>query len=342
MSNRVLNTIALSVACSLSLTLVARGQGIGNVEVADDLIKAAKAEGGLMIYSSADEGQSKTLLAAFEKKYGIPGNFVRFPTGPLMQRFSTEADGKNIQADLLSVSSPIPYDSKPELYVDLSTVNLPNLKKWPAKWVQKNYFTWTTDVVSLAYNTEQIKPGTQPTKWIEIADPKWKGQFILTDPQVADNYLGWLDAVERVVGIDFLKKLATQDYKVTQSGASGAQMVAAGAHQFNAPTFPAFANQLIAKSAPIAIQYMTEPTVVSPRNYALVQGGPHPKAAQLFLNWLLSDEGTRVTCGIGPTNVVADSEGKLGCISVKDGMAMSFDVSEERMKTLAKAIGVAK
>src|SRR5690606_15000941 len=114
-------------------------------------------------------------------------------------------------------------------------------------------------------------------------------KFLLTDPQVADNYMGWLDTVEKANGVEYLRKLAQQDYKITQSGASGAQMVAAGAHIFNAPTFTAFSIPLIAKKAPIAIQYLTEPTVVSPRSIAMVANSPHPNAARLYLNWLLSE-----------------------------------------------------
>ncbi|MCD6075902.1 MAG: hypothetical protein K0Q70_2785 [Rhodospirillales bacterium] len=331
-----------AVALTLSFIDAASAQGIGHVEQPDALIKAAQKEGKLMVYTSADESQTKPLFAAFEKKYGIKGDFVRFPTGPLMQRFASEADGKNVQADLLSVSSPIPYEDKPEWFADLTPQAVPNLAKWPASWVAKNHFTWTTEIVSLAYNTDLVPKGTQPTKWTDLTDPKWKGKFLLTDPQVADNYLGWLDAVEKVNGMDFLKKISIQDYKVTQSGASGAQMVAAGAHLFNAPTFPSFSNVLIAKQAPIAVQYMSGPSVLSPRDYGIVKAAPQPNAARLFLNWLMSDEGTKATCAIAAYSVTSDPEGKLGCIPVRDGMAMDFKVPEARKQALAKAIGVAK
>ena len=43
----------------------------------------------------------------------------------------------------------------------------------------------------------------------EVADPKWKGKILLTDPRVADNYMGWLDGMERRVRMDF-PKLAAQ------------------------------------------------------------------------------------------------------------------------------------
>jgi len=72
----------------------------------------------------------------------------------------------------------------------------------------------------------------------EVADPKWKGKILLTDPRVADNYMGWLDGMERRFRMDFPKKIAAQDSKLTQSGASDVQMVAAGAYPINFPSFP--------------------------------------------------------------------------------------------------------
>ncbi|ODU69557.1 MAG: hypothetical protein ABT05_02090 [Lautropia sp. SCN 66-9] len=308
----------------LALGLLAAG-GAGSawaqpadVEQPEALIKAAKAEGKLMLYSSSDESQSRTLLAAFEKKYGIKGSFIRFPTGPLMQRFSTEYDAGKVQADIVSVSSPIPYEARPERFAAVNRQVLPNLAKWPADALKPNYFTWTTEIVALAYNTELLRPDQVPKKWIELADPKWKGKFLMTDPQVADNYLGWLDMVERELGVGFLRKLATQDYKITQSGASGAQMVAAGA-----------------SSATMCVP-------VSPRNIAIVAGSPNPNAARLYMNWLLSEEAMRLTCQISPTSIVADPEGKRGCVPVRDGKPMRFDVSEERRRMMAKELGVAR
>jgi iron(III) transport system substrate-binding protein len=340
-SDRVRQTLTAMALAAASL-LAAGAATAADQEQPQALIKAAQSEAKLMLYSSSDVNQSKTLLDAFEKKYGIKGSYIRFPTGPLMQRFATEYDAKNVQADVISVSSPIPFEQRPERFAKLDSNALPNLAKWPVAALKQNFMTWTTEIVGLAWNTEMLKASDVPTRWTDLADPKWKGKFLLTDPQVADNYMGWLDAVERVHGADYLRRLAGQDYKITQSGASGAQMVAAGAHAFNAPTFTAFSTQLIAKKAPLAIQYLTDPTVVSPRSIAIVADAPHPNAARLFMNWLLSEEAMKLTCSISPTSIVADPEGQRGCVPVRNGTEMRFDVSEERKRKLAQDLGVAR
>lgn len=222
-----------------------------------------------------------------------------------------------------------------------STV-LPNLARWPAAEVRGNHLIWTTEIVALAWNTEMLKPAEVPTRWADLADPRWKGRFLLTDPQVADNYLGWLDAVERANGVELLRRIAKQNYKITQSGASGAQMIAAGAHAFNAPTFTAFSTQLIAKKAPLKIQYMTGPTVVSPRSIAIVADAPHPNAARLYLQLAAVRRGHAADLPDQPDVGRRRSGGPRRLRAGPDGVAMRFDVPEERRRMLARELGVAR
>src|SRR5690606_31864372 len=72
-----LGTVACAAAFSWGAAHAA--QTTADTELPPDVIKAAQAEGGLMLYSSSDQNQSRRLLAAFEKKYGIKGEFIRFP-----------------------------------------------------------------------------------------------------------------------------------------------------------------------------------------------------------------------------------------------------------------------
>lgn len=336
--------IVLAAGATLAMSaLPGVAQPIANTDPPAALIKAAQAEGRVMVYSSDDEATQRNMLDAFEKKYGIKGSFIRFPTAPLMQRFNTESDNGTVQADVVSVSSTVPFVTHADRFATLTPSELPNLAKWPQSAVKRTYVDHATDIVALIYNTDLVKPSEVPKTWAELANPKWKGKFLLMDPQVADNYMGWLDAVERAHGTDLLRKIAAQDYKLTQSGASGVQMVAAGAYLFNAPTFTGFAQQLIAKKAPIATQYLAAPTVVAARSMGIAARAPHPNAARLFVNWLLSQEGVRTYCTTVKTPVFGDPAGALGCTrAFGDGDVMRYDVPEERRRAMAKALGVAK
>jgi iron(III) transport system substrate-binding protein len=304
------------------------------------LVKAAQKEGGITLYSSSDVAQSKALLAAFKKKYGIPGTFLRLPTTPLLQRFATELDGHADQADVLSVSSPIPYRDHPEWFAPLDAKAVPNLAGWPSKWVSGNTMVWSTDLISVAYNTSQVPKGQVPKTWQDLLNPKWKGKVVLDDPRSADNYMAWLNTLERIAGADFIRKIPGIDFKLTSSGANGAQMVAAGAYAMNWPTFQAFSNTLIKKGAPIAVIGLTDPTLVSARQIGIVSKAPHPNAARLFLSWVLSREGVRATCAASPETVVADPDGKLGCIPASNPQPIEFVNSDARRHQLLSELGL--
>jgi iron(III) transport system substrate-binding protein len=332
-----------AIILTLALTPAAAWAQTGpHIEQPEAVIKAAQAEGAIMLYTSQNENLTRPMLSAFEKRYGIKGSFVRFPTAPLMQRFATEHDGKSVQADILSVASPLPFENHPDWFVPLTAQLAPNIANWPAAGLHKNRFTWTNEVVALAYNTEQIAEKDAPRTWKDVVDPKWKGKIMLSDPQAADNYMGWLDALERAHGVDYLRKLADQDFKLTPSGASGAQMVAAGAFAMNFPTVTTFSLPLIAKKAPIAVVYPTEPLLASARDTAVVAAAPHPNAARLYLNWLMSEEATRRICSLTPTSIVGDPDGRLGCVPTRGAQGLIYEHTEERRKMLTKALGIAK
>lgn len=306
----------------------------------DALIRAAKAEGKLMLYSSSGETQSKTILSAFEAEFGIQGTHLRLTTIPLIQRMSAEIEGKDVQADIISVSTTVPFIQNPQWFVKMTKDYAPNLTNWPGRWVSANYISWTADNFYMAYNTDQIPVGQQPKTYAELADPKWKGKILLTDPRVADNYFGWLDGLEKAKGAEFLRKIAALNATLTPSGASGAQMIGAGAFAINFPTFPDFSAALIEKKAPVAIFAITEPTLVSERVITALAGAPHPNAARLFIDWIMSENGIKATCKNGTVAVVADPDRKYGCIGLKDPEPVSYILTEERKKQLVRDLGL--
>ena len=60
------------------------------------------------------------------------------------------------------------------------------------------------------------------------------------------------------------------------------------AHPVQAPHTHARVTALRTAPMEIAIQYLKEPTVISARSVGIAAKAPHPNAARLFVNWLLS------------------------------------------------------
>jgi hypothetical protein len=108
----------------------------------------------------------------------------------------------------------------------------------------------------------------------------------------------------------------------------------------NFPTISSFTVPLIAKKAPIAVVYPEEPQLASARDAAVVAGAPHPRAARLFLNWIMSLEATRLYCSVSAVAIVGDPEGKAGCLPSQKAHEVNFNVSDEHARALTRDLGL--
>ena len=334
------DTLLAMVLAISAFAAPVRAQSLSDLDPPEALIKAARAEGAISIYSSMNEPTVAALLNAFEKRYGVKGSGFRAPTAPLVQRFALEFDGKGVAADVFSVASTAPFNAHPEWFAPLDASFAPNLANWPQKGVHANRFTWDNQLLALAYNTDEVKPADVPHTWTDMLAPRWKGRIVLSDPRAADNYMGWLDAIERAHGVDYLHRLAALDFKLTPSGASGVQLVAAGAMAMNFPTISTFTVPLVEKKAPIAVVYPTGPGLASGREVGVVSAAPHPNAARLFVNWTLSAQATKLYCSIADVPVVGDPDGKLGCVPSHNVEQVNFEVKEDRARVLTRELGI--
>lgn len=280
----------------------------------EKLVTAAKKEGQLMIYSGANVDQLERYTAGFNKAYGIDAQFVRLTGAQTTQRFATEAAAGAPRADILGTSEATYFDGNPTWFMDISPSGLPNYTAWPADSKSKYRVTITRGILGLLYNSDLVKKEEAPKVWKDVIDPKWKGKIILSDPQISVNWGGWLKASHDTLGDAFIKALAGQGFQVVASTATGAQQVAAGAKALNFPTANSFAVSVKSQGAPVEYVFMTDPIVVNRFNFGAAAAAPHPNAAKLFMNWLLSDAGITATCTNNATTSPGDPQGKLGCM----------------------------
>jgi len=330
---------AASVAAAAVAVVLAATGASAQPQPVEDLIKAAKAEGSLLIYSSSGEEENKYVTSRFEAKYGIKTTYIRLVANSLFQRFVAENRSQGNQADILNSSTPIFFRDHPSLFLDFDEKSIPNLKTVPEQWRGRNYFTFATSPLVIAYNTAQMK-GDVPKSWPELLEPRWRGKLLLNDLREGDIYLAWIDGIEKKYGMDFVKKIASMKPNLINSGSSGAQQVAAGAYAANFPTFLMFSQGLIRKNAPVAIGFMTDMLMVSERDYAIPKAAPHPNAARLFINWLASEEVMRDACKTMTMASPRDPDGKAGCIALKNITRADFNIPKERAATLLQAVGL--
>ena len=262
------------------------------------LIEAAKKEGKVVWYTTLLINQLGGPLAdAFEKKYGIKVEATRNDPGETMLRLIQEHRVGNMQADVFDASLP------PNVLIAegaLMKFQPDFVKSW-SKELYDPYGYWTAHrltVVTPAFNTSLLPPGTEPKSWNDLLDPKWKDRLAWgINPGVtgASGFIGLVLAeLGEEKGMDFLRQLARQNVTGLKISAR------------------AVLDQVIAGEYPLALGILNDNVLVSrklgapvawiPMNPAMatismisvMSKARHPNAGKLLAEFVASEEGQRI------------------------------------------------
>ena len=175
-----------------------------------------------------------------------------------------------------------------------SGVYAPGFKDANGFWV--DYFD-AYNVVG--YNTKLIAKGRAPRSWEDLLDPHWKGKIALDDEMYS-----WYGAMTLVWGREkaqrFTKALAKQEIQLRSGQTLIAQLMAAG--EF--PVGMVLAHRIERmkeQGAPVEWVTTLDPITVSLHPIGIAAKAPHPNAAKLFVDFLLSKEGQQTVLAIGRT-----------------------------------------
>ena len=144
-----------------------------------------------------------------------------------------------------------------------------------------------------------------PKTWrgggLEFLDPKWKGKLIMDDPRRAGPGQATLTFfyLHPELGVDFIRALGKQQITILKDYAQEVDAIGQGRYPLLIGTADFVAVARAKQGIPIAIvdaRQLKEGADVSPANgsLALFNKAPHPNAAKVYINWLLSREGQTV------------------------------------------------
>lgn len=271
----------------------------GAARAADQaLVDAAKKEGEVVWYSTLIINQIVRPMAdAFTKKYGIKVSYSRSPAGEVALKLTNEHRAGKLQADVFDATAVI-YTMLPNEM--LGKIPAETTKDYPAdykdpdgRWAAMNLFFLTS-----AINTDLVKPADAPKTYEDLLNPKWSGKMAwTTDPTVngAPGFIGnVLLSMGKEKGMAYLKKLAAQKIvNVPSSQRVVLDQVISGQYPIGLMTFNHHSVISGAQGAPV--QWLKMEPLTATMNYmSLLKAAPHPNAAKLFADFVLSEEGQNV------------------------------------------------
>ncbi len=281
---------ALGIAASLT---------IAPVLAADQaLIDAAKKEGQLTWYTTQIVNQFVTpAKAAFEKKYGIRINFIRADPPDIVIRLTNEAKAGRVQGDVYDGTATSPGIKKAGLALKWIPDSAARLGKDyidpEGFWVATNLY-----VLTPGFNTELIKPGSEPRTYADLLNPKWKGQIAWAALPVASGSAGFIGTVLLEMGEEkgmvYLREIARQNIiGVKASARQVMDRVIAGEYPLALHMFNHHAVISAQKGAPSAWIAMN-PAMAVLSVAGVTKDARSPNAAKLLVDFLVSKEGQEI------------------------------------------------
>lgn len=152
------------------------------------------------------------------------------------------------------------------------------------------------------YNSSLVKAEDIPS-WDSLLDPKWKGRIVILDPRSPGSGESNWAFLLRIKGEQFLAKLAAQEMMVGRNLRQLGEQVARGKSAISIGVSYYTYLPFIKAGLPVRpISNISEGYYAGTGsgNLAVLKNPPHPNAAKVFVNWLLSKEGqTAVTKALG-------------------------------------------
>jgi iron(III) transport system substrate-binding protein len=266
------------------------------------LLDGAKKEGELIIYSTLIVNQAlRPIVDAFQKTYPfVKTSYWRATTEDIVQKSLAETRANNMVGDVLEGTG---------LGELAATANLgqsfysPELDSYPEKY-RDPHGVWAPtrlSYYSIAYNTKLVPDDQVPTSYEDLADPKWQGKLawrVGTGTGVELFFTSLRQAWGEDKAMAYFRKLATQKIVNFASGSARTLVdrVIAGDYPIAINIYAHHALISEEKGAPVKPKLL-DPVPSSTGTMVIPHGVPHPYAALLFTDFLLSKQGQSMMGG---------------------------------------------
>lgn len=309
MSRRIVKSCALLVgALAIACTgpaLAADDWQAGAGPEWQKAMAAAKQEGKVVLAGPAPI--SKSLSTGFEADTGIPVEYVTGSINDMATRFEREAKAGNMTVDVIIGGGVEMFTMYLPGYLEpiKPKLMLPGVTR-PENWIggkikwfdnQESYMPLVSNWVHgwPVLNSEKLDVAQIHT-WQDLLKPEYKGKIASYDPRLGGPGQSAAAYLVHQFGLGYVKQLFigqevtyTRDSRqVVEWAARGTYPIALGAIQFEVERFRKG-----------GVKTLTVPTLPDGPGtltggfgiVKLPKGAPHPSAATVFVNWIMSKPG---------------------------------------------------
>jgi iron(III) transport system substrate-binding protein len=314
MTTSALRRVAALVAALLAVTASGCAGGSGRDTSAslgaswNEIVDKAKSEGQVTIYSGQGSEQLDEVKARFEQRYPeIKVNVVRAPDSELSPKVDAESKTGRGIADLF-VTTSLPW-----LHANAATLSEPKGPDFDSPLYNRGenvapegFFVVDATILTFGWNTAQYPKGIRDFN--DLLDPALAGGKLGVRKPTSAADLDFYRFLQDRYGDDYLTKLAAQKPRMYTSALPMAQALTSG--EIAAGNYVQPLVDEMAAGAPVDWGLVDQPWGAHFYG-ALVKSAPHPNAAQVLANFLITTEG-QTAIARKAASVLPQIEGTVG------------------------------
>jgi iron(III) transport system substrate-binding protein len=273
------------------------------------VVQAAKKEGKVTMIGPPGTERRDALTIGFEKKYGVSVEFHADAGAGILPRLSAERKAERYLWDVVVTGTttglenllPAGVLDRLDLYLILPEVRDP--KFWrngalefldPGRQilVMSPFQRGTLFVNTTLVNAKEFK------SYKDLLDPKWHGKIVADDPRKSGPGQATFTFffLHPDLGPKFIRALGGQALTLLKDYAQEVNMLGQGKFPVGLGLSDGIAEERAKQGVPLEIvdiRQLKEGSDTSPASGSLsvFNRPPHPNAAKLYINWLLSKEG---------------------------------------------------
>jgi iron(III) transport system substrate-binding protein len=256
----------------------------------------AEAEGKMMFYAAFNASDTKVLTDGFKQLYPkIDATFYRATDAQLMERILTEGRAGRNLADVVMSTSFYGHNLKKRGF--FAVYDSPE-RKFYRDGYKDPQATWTsiyTNYAALGFNTRNVVKTSVPKSFTDLLKPEWKGNIGI-DSRAYEWFGTIVKAMGDEKGLAYMRELAKQ-VQLRNGRQILSQLVAAGEFKGALSAYSTQFEQMKSAGAPVDWVYLN-PVFANIHPTGVSAKAPHPNAARLFLDFVLSKRGQELLRGL--------------------------------------------
>ena len=272
-------------------------------QVPEEILEAARKEGALTVWGSCEPDYLAAVCDHFSELYGIDVKYRRKPSNDIYQELLNA--GGSPRADIWFGGR---YDPVSEAAADgfleaYEAENEGNLKSSRYRDAEHRWYGVSKDLIGFVVNSERLIPPSPagwmeavdlPGTWAELTDPKYAGLVALPDPKISGAGKMIITLTRQKMGAEeaavYLRQLDGNVKTYAESSEKAADLAASGECAVAVTFLRDGIAAMREKNDQLDLVVPADETGYDLETSAILKGCPHPAAAKLWTEYILTEE----------------------------------------------------